>query len=371
MENRKYKFYIEGDSSTAPQYTERVSRSGWVNYGEDNLYPDYLISLMNRSAKHNAILKRKVDLIAGNGFERNGLDDIAINFLYNPYNELGIDDIVMRAAYDLEIFGAFSLEVIYSKDKNKIAEVNYLPNNKIRLSEGLDYVYYSNDWKSLRKFAPEKYPSFNLKNPTSNQILYFKEYRPGVEYYGQPDYISAVNWIELEYEISLYHLNQVKNSFHPGGIINFSNGIPSDEEKMEIVRNLRSDYEGAKKSGKMIYTFSDGKDRSVEILPYPSNDSDNKFIELNKEITQGILTGHQITNPILLGVATPGQLGGKDEILESLEVFQSSYINPKQEIIERVFNNLLRFNGSTSTLKLKKYEIDIKKIEGDGESATN
>ena len=62
MENKQFQFYISNNTSTAPQYVERVSRSGWVTYGEDNLYPDYLVSLMNRSAKHNAILKRKNDI---------------------------------------------------------------------------------------------------------------------------------------------------------------------------------------------------------------------------------------------------------------------------------------------------------------------
>ena len=373
MEKKNFQFYVQNvGPSTAPQYIERVSRGGWVTYGEDNLYPDYLVSLMNRSAKHNAILKRKNDMISGNGWIMEGLDATAINFIYNPYNELNMDEIVSRTSYDLEIFGAFCLEIIYSKDKTKIAEVNYLPVNKIRLSECGKYIYYCNDWSNIRKFAPIKYPVYNPKNPTTNQLLYFKEYRPGVEFYGQPDYISSVNWIELEYEISLYHLGQVKNGFSPGMIINFTNGIPSDEEMSDIIRQLRFDFEGAKNSGKTMFLFSDGQDKAAQITPVALNNSDERFIELNKEITQGILTGHQITNPIIMGVAVPGELGAKNEIIEAVEVFQSMYIGPKQKLVEGVYNKLLKFNGSTSILELKKYEIDIQKIEeGTDASTTN
>ena len=363
MENKQFQFYISNNTSTAPQYVERVSRSGWVTYGEDNLYPDYLVSLMNRSAKHNAILKRKNDMISGGGWLMEGLDASAVSFIYNPYNEMNMDEIVSRTSYDLEIFGAFCLEIIYSKDKTKIAEVNYLPVNKIRLSECGKYIYYCNDWSNIRKFAPQKYPVYNPKNPTSNQILYYKEYRPGVEYYGQPDYISAVNWIELEYEISEYHLGQVKNGFSPGMIINFTNGVPSDDEMQDIIRQLRFDFEGAQNSGKTMFLFSDGQDRAAQITPVALNDSDQRFIELNKEITQGILTGHQITNPIIMGVAIPGELGAKNEIIEAVEIFQSMYVNPKQKLIEGVYNKLLKFNGSTSTLELQKYELDVQKIE--------
>jgi hypothetical protein len=369
MENEKNKniqFTVHNFNTTEglPIYTERVTRSGYVSYGEDNLYPDYLISLMNRSAKHNAILKRKAMMIAGNGFDTTNIDGLAASFIANPYNDMNLNEIAFRSAYDLELFGAFALEIIYSKDKSKIAEVNYLPANKVRLSEDGKSIYYSNDWCNLRKFGPEKYSAYNPKNPTSNQILYVKEYRPGTEYYGIPEYISCVNWIELEYEISTFHLNQVKNGFMPSMIINFNNGVPSDDEMKDVVRQLKNDFKGAK-GETVMFLFADGKDRAAEITPVQLNDSDERFIQLNSEITQGILTGHSVTNPGLFGISTPGELGQKNVILESLEIFQSMYVAPKQDVITSVYNNLLKFNGSTTKLVLNKYELDIQKINGE------
>lgn len=366
MEDKKDKdlqftFHNFGLEEGLPIYTERITRSGYVSYGEDNLYPDYLISLMNRSAKHNAILKRKAMMIAGNGFNKDNIDGIAAQFLANPYNEMSIDEIAFRVAYDLELFGAFSLEIIYSKDKSKIAEINYLPVNKIRLGEDRKNIFFSNDWSNLRKFGPEKYPTFNTKNPVGTQILYAKEYRPGTEYYGIPEYISCVNWLELEYEISTFHLNQVKNGFMPSMVINFSNGVPTDDEMKDVIRQLKHDFQGAK-GETVMFLFSDGKDRAAEITPITLNNSDERFIQLNKEITQGVLTGHSITNPGLFGISTPGELGQKSIILESLEIFQSMYIAPKQDIVANIFNQLLKFNNSTTKLYLNKYELDIQKI---------
>lgn len=350
------------NTSHAPQYIEKATRAGYISYGEDNLYPDYLISLMNRSAKHNAILKRKSMMIGGNGFDLNGVDGIAASFIANPYNEMDLNQIAFRSSYDLEIFGAFALEIIYSKDKSKIAEINYIPANKVRLSDDGKSVFYSADWTNLRKFAPIKYPIYNPKNPSTSQILYVKEYRPGIEYYGQPEYLSCVNWIELEYEISLFHLNQVKNGFAPSMVINFNNGVPSEDEMSDVIRQLQNDYEGASNSGKVMFLFADGKDKQAEIVPIQLSDSDERFIQLNKEITEGVLTGHSVTNPGLFGVSTPGELGQKSIILESLEIFQSMYITPKQDIIESTFNRLLRYNGSQTKLVLNKYELDIQKI---------
>jgi hypothetical protein len=362
-DKKKLQFVIQNfNTSNAPQYIEKASRAGYIFYGEDNLYPDYLISLMNRSAKHNAILKRKAMMIGGNGWNTEGIDGIAAQFIANPYNELNLNDIAFRTAYDLEIFGAFALEIIYSKDKTKIAEINYLPANKVRVSDCKKYIYYSDDWSNTRKYTPVKKPIYNPKNSVASQILYVKEYRPGSEIYGQPEYLPCVNWINLEYSISLFHNNQVDNGFAPSMVITFKNGIPSDDEMRSVIRQLQTDYEGATKAGKVMFLFADGDDTAPTITPVELNDSDERFIELNKEITQGILTGHSITNPIIMGIAIPGALGAKNEIIEGVEMLQAMYVNPKQDILQGVFNRLLKFNGSQTPITLNKYKLDIQKI---------
>jgi hypothetical protein len=361
----KMQFYIHnmnGDGVT-PQYSERIDRRGWIKWGDDNLFPDYLISLQNRSAKHNAILSRKAKMIAGNGFILDGLDPVAINFIANPYNEENLATIAYKMAYDLEVFGSFSLEIIYSKDKKRISEINFVPVNKIRLGEDEKHLYYSNDWRNIRKFSPIEKPKLDLRNPIKSQILYVKEYKPGIEYYGQANYLSAANWIELEYEISLFHLNQVKNGFHPSLVVNFSTGVPTEDEMEDVIRQLRNDFEGASQAGKVMFLFSDGKDRAAEITPIQLNDSDERFIQLNTEITQGILTGHQVVNPAAFGVSTPGALGEKSVIVESIELFQGLYIDSRMKLIEDCLNKLLAFNGSRTPLKLKEYDLNIKKIE--------
>jgi len=350
------------NKSLAPQFVETLNRRGWVNFGEDNLYPDYLISLLNRSSKHNAIIKRKSMMIGGNGWEMEGLSPNEINFIANTYNEYNLNEIIHRVCVDLEVFGGFSIEIIYSKDRSKIAALNYIPFNKCRISDCRKYVYYSDDWTRLNKYAPIKKPIFDPQNPTSNQILFVKEYRPGNEYYPTPDYLPIVPYCELEYDICLFHLNQVKNGFAPSMVITFNSGIPSDDEMKDVITQLQNDYQGAMNSGKVMFLFSDGQERAPQITPIQLNSSDERFIELNKEITQAILTGHQATNPGLFGIAVPGELGQKNVILESLEIFQSTYVEPKQKMLERIFNKLARFNGLSVELKLKKYTLDLDKI---------
>ena len=44
--------------SVIPEFKEDVN-GGFVKFGKDNKYPDYLIHLLNKSAKHNAIVNSK------------------------------------------------------------------------------------------------------------------------------------------------------------------------------------------------------------------------------------------------------------------------------------------------------------------------
>ena len=65
MENSNL-LYIALENHKVPEFKE-VRNKDWVFYGDDNIYPEYLIQLALRSAKHNAILNAKVNYIYGGG----------------------------------------------------------------------------------------------------------------------------------------------------------------------------------------------------------------------------------------------------------------------------------------------------------------
>ena len=45
--------------------TEKIERSGWLSFGDDNLYPTYLKELADTSPVHGAIVKGVARMIAG------------------------------------------------------------------------------------------------------------------------------------------------------------------------------------------------------------------------------------------------------------------------------------------------------------------
>jgi hypothetical protein len=372
MEEKKIIESFNFNSVSIPSPIERVSRTkNWVEWGDNNLYPYYLIDLSNKSSLHSSIVKQKAMLIGGGGWNKQDLSPEGIQFLKNIYNQDDCDEILFKISMDLELYGGFYLNLIWSKDGSKISEINYIDPSKVRIAnpymkdDGIftEQYFISQGWENLQKYPPVLYQGFSTMDKSQkSQILYVKEYRPGTEFYARPEYEAGVRWIELEWEVSNFHLNNVKNGFHPSVHINFPIGQPSQEEASEIIKRLKNQYQGSDMAGNVLITFSQDKDSAATFDRIELNTSDERFIMLNKQIQEGILKAHRVINPALFGIETPGALGSRNELLESLEIFQTQYTKPKQRLIEKTFNWLRRINGIDGEFKISVYSPQFSKI---------
>lgn len=372
-ENKHFFKVMKFDGLDIPQYSEKFNKTtNIVDFGASNMMPNYYLSLIARSAKHNAIVKGKSQMIGGNGWDKTDISNDAYSFLKNIYNEMDCDEILARIAYDMEIYGAFCLNIVWSKDRKSIAEINYINPQTVRIEvpdpkyPQKENYFICQDWENWQRKKVILYPGFSLTDrKKASQILYVKEYRPGRVFYGEPEYIAAVNWIEMEWEISQFHLSNIKNGFNPSMLINFPSGIPSDEEMDVTMRKMNQQYKGARQAGEVIFTFSENEKQAPVITTIETAYSnDQKFIALNEEITQGIFAGHRITNPALFGIKDEGGVQfGQSDLLNSLEIFQSSYVTPKQLLIEKVFRRLARINGINDKLSINEYQIKFSKSD--------
>lgn len=369
---RSFEFNAVGKD--IPLYKESMNqRGGFINFGSDNLMPNYYISLLDRSPKHNAIVHQKASMIGGNGFVKTGLSNAALNFIANMTNDDDLEEIAAKISVDLEVHGAFLLNIVWSKDRTKIAEINYMNPQTMRIVAPnpeypqIEEYWISKDWGNTSKKSnyPVKYPGFSVRDRSNpNQLLYVKTYQPGKYFYGVPEYISGARWIEMEYEISDFHLKNIKNGFAPSMFINFPGGIPTDEEMALNDKKLMRELAGPKGGGKAFITYSENKDTAPTISPIESNSNDSKYIELNDIITEGILGAHRVNDPALFGLAKDaGIFAGQTQILNSLEMFRSQYIVPKQRFIEKAFNRLARINGITDKLELAEYSLNFAKMD--------
>jgi hypothetical protein len=320
----------------APIERENVSR-GWVNFGESNMYPQYLIELYNESPVHGSIVNSISQMIAGQGV-------VGGNSIANQYlQSIKFDSILPNISRDLKLFGGYYLEIIWSMDRTTIAQVNHLPYENCRLGcsdeqDDVTGVWYSRDWSDMRKKknVPHYIPMFNIeyKEELPKQVMFVHTLKLGSEYYPKPDYVGSVNYIELTRQIGEYHVNNILNGFFPSLIASFNNGIPSLEEQHLIKNQLTASIQGADNAGKVLTFFNEERDRGVDFTAFPLTDADKQYQFLSEECTKQIMIAHRVTSPLLFGVRDGGGLGSNtDELKTALYIFQKQVIEPYQRLI--------------------------------------
>ncbi len=337
-----------------PEYKEKKGQ-GYIEFGYKNDYPNYLLSLYNKSAKHNAIVRGKVNYIIGNGWSSKEQDQIAELFINSPNPYENLNDLSRKVSIDIELFGGAYIEVIWGKIGGMIAEICHIDYTKIRSNKDNTQFWYKQDWQD-RKIEPDVIPAFNTQNRIGKQILYIKEYRPSLDTYALPNYMGALNYIESDIEVSKHVLGNAQTGFSASKLITLPNGEPSPDEKGNIERRFTDRFSGSD-GKKFILSFVQDAARKPIIDDLGASDlTKEDFGRVDSMIQQNIFAGHQITSPSLFGIAEPGKLGTRTELRDAYEVFKNTYVNDKQKFLESIFNQLAVLRGVTEELYIQPVE---------------
>jgi DNA-binding Lrp family transcriptional regulator len=352
------------EAHKVPTFKEARGKD-WILFGDEgeykNRYPEYLLNLYRRSAKHHAIINSKKDYVVGQGWAVNaeGLDTMGLarlqQFIQEPNQYESLNDILEKVALDYELYNGFALEIVYNQLNDKIAAIYHADFARYRSNEDGTKYYYSEDWKKHNPVV-EEIDAFNWKEPSGKQLLYVKGYSPDCKYYPLPTYLGSTGYIELDVEIANFHLNAVKNNFVGGTIVSFYNGEPTLEEQEEIERQIKDKFTGTDNANSIVLNFADSRDRGVEIQQLNGNDFDKRFDILNKTVQREIYAGHSVTDPALFGIKEDGIFTSRNQLVDSFELFQNTYVNGRQQFIERVFNDLAAIQGLSNRLFIQDTE---------------
>ncbi len=334
-----------------------VRGKDYMYYGAKNLFPQELIRLYDTSAIHHTCIDAIKDGIIGDGIEIIG-DEYA-----NQKGET-IEDVFQKISLDYTLFNAYCLNVVWSKDRTKIVEFYHIPFSQVRSGKpdedgNVNEYFYSSDWTSLKKNPAVSYKSFDPtdnKGDNASQIYYCYNYTPGLDVYSLPSYVGALNDIELDHRISVFHNANISNGINPSMFINFRNGIPSEQERNTIYRELEDSFSGEGNAGKYFLGFSEpGKE--MEITPIEGA-NDGLFTVLDERISSRILTAHRVTSPMLLGVKdASGFSSNADEIKVAYAHFISTVIEPKRKKILSTYGYILKFYGYNIKLEVAPKQI--------------
>lgn len=346
--------------ATTPVFSEVLLRVPFVYYGENNLMPNYLLEQYNNCAIHKAVVISKVNQICGDGIVSLNNPMASVNLVNGKED---INEVARKCALDLVLFGAFALNVVWSRDRKTIAEIYHCDVSRLRMAkmnedDEVEKFYYSPDWTNLKKYPPKEYPVFHQEKGDASQIYYYKSYAPNTSYYAVPDYSGGLASIEIDVEIKNFHKNNLRKGMMPSLFINFVNGIPGEEEQRMLTRALEEQYGGTDNAGTAIISFNESKEQSPEITQISPGGNDAYYQQIYDDINRSILSAHRVSSAELFGVATPGKLGGGTEITEHSEYFRKTVIQPYQNQLLPVLSKLvsLKFDKPT-TFEVKPLSI--------------
>ena len=339
--------FVNLSTYTSPEIKE-VNGEDWIEYGADNNYFQYLIDRYNGSPTNNAAINGISQAIYGKGL--NATDSNRKPNEYAQMVALFKKDVVRKVCYDLKLMGNAAIQVIYSKDRSKIVQLEHIPIETLRAEKcdengEIPAYYYFDDWANIKRSdEPLRIPAFGMSKE-GIEIYYIKPYKSGFYYYSPVDYQGGLQYAELEEEVSNYHLNNIMNGLAPSMLINFNNGTPNQQERQLIEKKIAQKFSGTSNAGKFILAFNDNKESQAEITPVQLSDAHNQYQFLSEESTQKIMVAHRIVSPMLLGIKDGSGLGNNaEEIKTASLLMDNTVIRPFQELLIDCFDQILAYN---------------------------
>jgi hypothetical protein len=342
-------------SSYQTPLIQESKRDNWVEFGEDNNYFQYLIDRYTYSTTNNAIINNISRLVYGRGLS--ALDASKKPNEYAQMMSLLHPDCVRKLVVDRKMLGQCAIQIHYSKDHKKILKAYHMPVNLLRAEKcnkdgEVEGYYYSDNWQDVKKYAPKRIPAFGYSNEQI-EILFIKPYTVGMKYYAYPDYQGAVPYAKLEEEIADYLINEVQHGFSGTKVINFNNGIPTEEQQSIITSKVNAQLTGSK-GLRTIVAFNASETSKTTVDDIPLNDAPEHYSYLSEECLRKIMLGHNVTSPLLFGIATTtGFSSNADELKNSSILFDNMVIKPMQDELLEAFDRILAYNGITLKLFFK------------------
>jgi len=344
------------------------NRNDWVEIGESNGYYDFLLERYRNSTTHNALINSISRLIYGKGLS--ALDASKKPNEYASMMSLFNPSCIRKICVDRKMLGQASFQVHYKGDK--VVKAYHIPVNLLRPEKcnkdgEIEAYYYSDNWEDVKKFPPQRIDAFGFGSGEV-KILMIQPYEVGMKYFAFPDYKGGIPYSLLEEEISEYLINEVQNGFSPTMVVNFNNGVPTEEQQSIINSKVLGKLSGSK--GKRIVTaFNDNKETATTVDAIPLNDAPEHYTYLSEECMRKIMLSHSVTSPLIFGIATStGFSSNADELKNSVILFDNMVIRPFQDEILEAIDRILAENGIT----LKTYFKTLQPLEfTDLENATS
>lgn len=352
--------YLE-TNIVSPREKVAQGRDGLVEWGDGNVYPEYLTELYDNVPTLQSIIDGTVDFIAGDDASilplRDGMTSGAMNLRGDTIAEQ-LRDI----ATDLNLYGGFALQVIRGRD-GRPSEVYYIDMRRIRTNKDNSVFWWCEDWTRRAAHETVRYPVYipfldwgtldeDGRNLHASSILFVKSVRRKV--YPVPKFASAVKAGEIERGIDDFHLNSLDNGFTSSQIVNFNNGDPGDQMKEQIEDEFTEKFSGHANAGRILFSWNNSKDTATTIESPTVEDFGDRYKALSERSRQQLFTAFR-ANPNLFGIPTEGNGFANEQYEESFRLYNRTAVQPMQRMICDAYD---RIYGQQGVLTITPFTLE-------------
>ena len=342
----------EGNLSL-PFVDVRYTTQGYIRFGSDNLFPQYMNQMYYMSPLHGAIVDFKTNATIGGGytFDESKLSDMEKVVLYAFGKKIGFKDTIKVVTKDVILHGRvyFSIELKNGKTHN----VKRIAPEKVRINQAKTLYAVNEDWQYGMQITT--YEPYHPECKDGTYLYVYEQKSVGQDYYPLPQYTSALNFAFLSGELSYLQKSNIQNSIFPSFAMMFPKK-PQGPEEMQLIKDTVNKLKGAENAGKAVAFFANNKESLPDLVNVPTNSNDELFRGVSELNTEQICFAHTI-DPILLGVRTSGALGSGSDIKQAYVIFEKNTIIPLRETVTDIMNGLLKVVGIDAKVEITNYQI--------------
>jgi len=356
---------IGSGNLSLPYVNGRHQTSGYIPFGDSNLFPSVLNQLVYSSPLHGSIVDYKTNAVIGGGIELKTTTTTPQELLelYTFEKKSRLKKTVRITTEQLIVHNRVYFK-LYFDDKMKLTRMENQSPDKVRRGRDHNDYFLCDDWSA--RIDVRDIQRYHPTCTDKCQLFVYEVECLGQEWYPLPKYTSALNFAYLSGELSYFAKSNIQNSVFPSFAMMFPKRPQSEEEK-NVLRNTMDKMKGAANAGKAVAFFSNGAEQMPKIESIPTNQNDKLFQEASGLNTEQICFAHTI-DPILMGVRTTGSLGSGSDIKQAYVIFEKNVVMPLREQVSDIFNEILRIAKINADFKINNFQIineTIVEVEGD------
>lgn len=332
-----------------------------VQWGTGNRYPDYINELYETVPTLQTIINGSVDFVAG--------DEVTITVRGQQLSRVNHSGespriVVREMALDVFKLGGFALQVIRNL-AGDIADVYPIPMDYLRSNKDNTVFYYCEDWVKKSRTEAVVYPAFRAFTPEdwarltpeekdrhASSIYYYKTVRRGT--YPRPPFMAATKDAEIERNITDFHFNSLENGFNSSMIINFNNGLPDQEMKDEIERDVNEKFSGHQNGMRILLSWNPNRDSATTFEVPKVEDFGERYKALSTHARQQLFASFRAV-PALFGIMTESTGFNEQEFEQAFRLYNRTAIRPVQRAIGDAFDAIY---GEAGVLSITPFTLE-------------